>query len=590
MINSKYSNILGYISLIVINLLILKYIFRLDTELTTPILYTGDFLPVIAEFKQIISGEFPMLGIPSSEMLSAPFVHTMNDYPTPFMSVWLLVRFFGIFTHDHFVITNLFIISSYLLNPVAMYFVLRRMRVGLAVALSIATIFNFLPFHNLRIMHTFYIGYFFIPLLVYILLLLLNKKPLFFKYSLSGNRYIFDFSRKNLIIIAILALSSTWNYYYTFFFLFFVGINLLMLILRKKGKYFIISSILVVVLSLLPFAVNMLPYIIYNANHGKNLEVANRHAGDAEVYGLKIAQLLLPIGNHRIDKLAEIKSEYDSRVPLVNENSLATLGAFASFGFLLLIVYAFVDHRKNSTLKRLSYYNLSAVLFGTIGGFSVLFALLITPDIRGYNRISIFIATFAFMATALSINDLMSRYKMKAAAQSILFVLILWLGIYDLAPEGMYLKTTDETRYYFASDKRFIKQIEAMVPQGSKIVQYPYMSYPEHPPIANMAAYSQIVGFLHSDTLKWSFGAITGREGDKWYQSLNMMPLEKQVAILKSSGFNGIYIDRNGYFDYPSAFEKGLEKLLQTKPLVSDDRAKSFFRLTPTANELYRFP
>ena len=155
-----------------------------------------------------------------------------------------------------------------------MFWVLRRLRVNVYLAIAIGVLFTFLPFHFWRLSHIFYSGYFFIPIWIYYLLLLTNKKPLFFKKKVGETKYKFDWSKRNIIIILVLLVSSTWNFYYTFFFSFLIGFTLLSNFIYRNSKHHILSTLIFLSLAVAPFAANMLPYKAYEIENGKNYEVA----------------------------------------------------------------------------------------------------------------------------------------------------------------------------------------------------------------------------------------------------------------------------------------------------------------------------
>jgi hypothetical protein len=118
------------------------------------------------------------------------------------------------------------------------------------------------------------------------------------------------------------------------------------------------------------------------------------------------------------------------------------------------------------------------------------------------------------------------------------------------------------------------------------IAQYPYLSFPENPGIHTMGNYEQFQGYLHSDKLYWSFGAMKGREADSWWKDLQNKSIEEQIQILQDSGFSGIMINRNGYPDHAENIERSLAQLLGLKPMVSENKILSFYRLSPTGSEV----
>ena len=194
-------------------------------------------------------------------------------------------------------------------------------------------------------------------------------------------------------------------------------------------------------------------------------------AGEADVYGLRIAQLILPVRWHRVEWLSDMKVDYNTR-PFINENDDASLGVIGSLGFLGLLWWLFF---RKPEIRRLSaegvkglYNHLSlltgaALLLGTIGGFGSLVAFFGLPQIRAYNRLSIFIAFFALLAVALWLDGY-SRRRLNSQRRRLVFHaalgLILILAMLDqisprFRPEHQRL--TDE----YMSDKVFVKKVES---------------------------------------------------------------------------------------------------------------------------------
>ena len=168
-------------------------------------------------------------------------------------------------------------------------------------------------------------------------------------------------------------------------------------------------------------------------------------------------------------------------------------------------------------------------------------------------------------------------------------MLLLVVGIFDQIPKTYQLEVNQESRIEYLSDKGFIQEIESQFDADNKkimIAQYPYLSFPENPGIHTMGNYEQLQGYIHSDKLYWSFGAMKGREADSWWQSLMKRPLEEQIQTLQHAGFSGIMINRNGYQDHAENIESRLIQLLGSKPMVSDNEILSFYRLSPTGSEV----
>ena len=557
-----------------------------------PLVYQGDIMQVYMHIKLIITGDFPFYTYASSDFLALPFGFNGADFPFPVAANILFVKFLSLFSDNIFIISNIYIILSYFMVANSMFFVLNRLRVDSYLAISISLLYALVPFHYLRIGHFWFANYFLLPITVYYLLLLWRSKPLFFIKKFDEKKYRLDVSFRNATIVFILILFSVWNFYYTFFFVIFAFAVTISAFYYRRTAYHLFSGLLMIFIVTAPFVINLIPYTHYQADNGKNVQVALRGADDSERYGLKIVQMLLPVDGHTSTALSKIKKDY-SDAPLINENRSATLGLFGSIGFIIMTIFMLFHERFFSTIKKLSIIAYSGVIVATIGGYSSLFALLIAPEIRGYNRISIYISTLALIVFALLLNYLIKRYLpgiiLRLFVSLILSLIILRIGIYDQVPAymsfGNYKKHIDT----FRSDKSFIQSVEKEIsPENDKkVFQLPYMSYPEHPTLYGMSAYAQSVGYLHSSQIKWSYGAVKGRESDKWIKRLIEKPVKEQIEILKTSGFSGIYIDRRGYKDRAKSLEKHLSKILNIDPLVSKDGTKSFFKIKPTGRKTY---
>ena len=344
-----------------------------------------------------------------------------------------------------------------------------------------------------------------------------------------------------------------------------------------------LGAITAVILGVL---INLAPNIIHQHVNGKNTEVGVRLPVEAEYYALKMIQLLLPRDGHRLQKLAEIKQQYNSTYPLINENSTATLGAIGSIGFLLacgIILFSLSGKRLDSRLSLLALFVLMLFLTGTMGGLGDIFSAFISSSIRGWNRISVFIAfatiTLFFLSTQILIEAYCPRSKIKRIfLLTTLFVLP--LGLYDQTVTPC--QTCNEQQITFHLDKTFIEKIEQSLPSGSAIYQLPYMAFPENGSLHHLTDYSLATGFINSKTLRWSYAGMKGREGDVFYRSLSHEPIQKQLAIIRRLGFAGIYIDRRGYVDHADELIKQITDLIGAPTIMRADNEIVFFPIIPT--------
>jgi phosphoglycerol transferase len=93
--------------------------------------------------------------------------------------------------------------------------------------------------------------------------------------------------------------------------------------------------------------------------------------------------------------------------------------------------------------------------------------------------------------------------------------------------------------------------------------------------------YEPLRGYLHSTSLRWSYGATKGRPSD-WSAQLAAQPLSYVVAAVAASGFDGLWVDPAGFEPAKAGqIERALRAQLHQAPLTSRDGDLWFFDLRP---------
>lgn len=473
---------------------------------------------------------------------------------------------------------NLLYLMGYFLVGLTAYYSLRRLDIRKFIAAPSAVIYAFLPYHQMRGTSHMYLGlYFMVPISILFLYRLMNGELIFNK----GNRGWV--TPHNLLCVAALMIMSLTGVYYTFFTCFFLCVVILYSIMnRRKGDQIkqALISLGVIVGTIICSAI---PNFIYWHNNGRSTALNTKGPEGAELYALKIIQLIIPRPGHRLTFFDKVNHFYQVVFPMVNEdNRTASLGIIMSIGFVILCLALFAGNRisEKSLVKIGSIFNISALLFGTVGGFAVIIAFF-SGALRCYNRFSVFIAMFSLIAVDEIIQTVwdkwFSRKKWMVVLLGVGMLFLMYCGIYDQTiPQdpGMY----DQYAAQYERDEAFVKTIEGMEAQGAMIYQMPYMKYPENGSVNQMPDYAHMSAYLHSSSLRWSYGAAQGRDADDWQKSLNEMSLREQVAAIRSAGFAGIYIDWRAYLpDEKSAFEKILAEEMGAEPIVNSNGTKAYY-------------
>jgi phosphoglycerol transferase len=571
-----------YIVGAMLSVAIVAFLLRLwRTDLTLPFIDRSDAAVTSMCVKSIIENGWYL----TNPRLGAPNGMNLCDYPMAENLHFIMMKMLSYLSDDWALVLNLYFLLTFPLTTLSALFVFRRFQCGYFPSLIGSLLFTFLPYHFMRgEIHLFLASYYLVPLMIMLILEVFLDMTVFCP-SRPGSGWLSWTGSGARVFICILVASA--GVYYAFFgcFLLLVA-GLSGCYLRSSLAPLLKSSCLVSVLCLGTVG-NLSPTIVYQFQHGRNRQgCSERQPFHADVYGLKPVQLLLPVTDHRLPFFRRVKAAYNRGFqPLVNENDHSSLGLIGGIGFLLMLgrlLYRRPSAARSELLEALAILSLASIFLCTIGGLGSLFSLIVTPMIRGYNRISVYIAYFSFFTIVLTIETISMRL-LNVRGGRLLFcpflLLVLVAGVWDQTTDKFvppYAWVQDE----FNRDEEFIRTIEASLPESALVFQLPYACFPEQGAIYNMVDYDHLRGYLHSKKLKWSYGCPRGRAADTWAKTISSQPTEELLRNIAHAGFSGIYIDRAGFADAGAAVESKLRVILQAQPLVNRDKTLSFFDIS----------
>ena len=532
-----------------------------------------------------------------NDSLGAPFGQELYDFPQNGDNLQLLlIKGLGLFSGNFAVVLNLYFLLTFPLIALAAYVVLRRLGASPGVAAVCAVLYAMLPYHFARReLHLFLSGYFAVPLGAYLVLATFSGTPLFTRRP-DGARPRWASRRTLLTLAACAVLGSASIYYAGFTVVLLVAAGFVALIARRDGRA-LKGALGATVAIAVVLAINFAPVALYRIDHGGNSEVAHRRAAEAERYQLRFSQLVLPVNDHRVGFLARAKRRYVQTTPTsnpFNESYSSALGVVATVGFLWLLLVALltlvasarrmaIDER----FRNASAATIIAFLLATVGGVSTLINYWLTPQLRAWNRMSVFIAFFSLVAVALLLDRLRRRMGPAPGRRALFGAAlgaILLVGVLDQTTQQD-VPAYRATAAQFHSDGALVAAIERRLPHDAMVFQLPYQGFPESKPIHRMTNYDQVRGYLHSHDLRWSYGAMQGRPAD-WAEDLSDKPASLVVPAVAASGFDGIWVDRFGYSASGDATSAALRNLTGVAPLLSPNGRQEFFDLRPYAEAL----
>lgn len=567
-----------YALAVLLCLLILIWVMRLwDCDLRIPFTYFGDAVWTSLAIKGTIDHGWwwfnPSLGAPAGLNFGA--------FPAMDNTQFLIIKAISLITGNYALTLNLFYLLTFPLTTVTSLYVFRKLSFSYAAALVGALLYAFLPYHFFRSYQLHMASYYLLPLMILVVLWVMSGDLIMFRRRAIGRWPNLQFGFKTFFAIAVSILVGGCGIYYPFFsclFLLFAG---LVGSLQSRRIQHLLSALVLVAVISGAVLISMTPLLLYQRTHGK-ASIGARSVADAEVMGLKVGQLVLPIGGHRITRLAALRARYNAG-PLTNENDTSSLGLIGAIGFLWLLVRLFYQKPASPLLDHLSWLNIFGLLYGTIGGFAALFSLLISPQIRAPNRISPFIAFFSLLAAMFLVDRGYKRLEghKKHLLGAVFVSVLIVIGVFDQTTTTFFfVPEYKKIEVEYRSDAEFVGRIESSLPNGAMVFQLPYMTFPENGPLHRMTQDFELVKpYLHSNKLRWSYGAINTDRYDTWQRSIVLKPVPEFIEEIVANGFSGVYINRNGYADAAASLEDELTTLLGASPITNRDGTLLFFSL-----------
>lgn len=582
-------SLVAYFAAVFACAVILVYTMELwRVDLHVPLAYGRDALCTHLWAKGIIENGWYL----SNPALGAPFGQEMHDFPLAdglfFLAEAALARVVG----DFGLLVNLYYFATYFLTTIVTTFVLRRFDIPRGPAVVLGLLYAFAPYHFFRgEQHLFLGSYFLVPPAAMLCLWLIRDGELLYREREGGRARLRLGNRRAVGALVIGLLLGSGGVYYAFFACYLLMVAGLIASISRRRLHPLGSAALIVATIAAAGVVNLAPSALYAKSHGPNPAAVHRTPGEVDALGLRMAQMLLPVPKHRIEPLARLRAIYDrTQVATITENGGATLGLIGGLGFLGLLGVAV--YRRPSTprlVRGLASLNLAALLLATVGGLGSVFGLVVSPLIRYYSRMCVFLSFFAMMAVALVLAKVVVTAGVGRRRLAIRLGLgaILVIGVLDQTSPKL-VPEYEDYQANFAADAEFVARVESKLPPGSMVFQLPLIDFPEGPEPGKMGPYDHARAYLHSKSLRWSFGAMRGRYGDAWLEHAADRPLPETLRMIALAGFSGVWVDRAGYADRGAAIEEELVYLLGSEPSVSRYRRFVFFDLTPYVAELRR--
>lgn len=565
-------------------------------SLHIPIVLGGDGTFTLSLIKTLVT--HPWIG--TNADIGAPYGSALYDFSAAYgdLTGLLAIKVMSVGMEDPAALVNVFYLLTFPFIAVTTYGALRILGVARPIAAACALVFTFLPLHFVRsIGHLMLAAYYAVPVAGVIVMGLLGHVELVRRREGDARRFLGWLSGRTLLTVAACVFIGASGTYYALFTLgIAVPMGLLAAFARPARRQIATTAVVGATILATIIAVQA-PSIVYWQQNGRNEAISQRSPWESEFYGLRVAPMLLPLPNHRVSAYGQLARDYYGISQLGSEGPSAPLGILMSFGLILAVAVAAASalgRPIRSSRWRLARdagaAGLFTILLGTVGGGSALIAYLVSPQIRAWNRISVFVAFFALIGLAAALSALRERWpagRVPAALGAAGLVFVSLFSLWDQSPDG--IPQYELNRVAWQSDARFGAAVEAALPDDAMVLQLPYVPFPEHPPVNKMEDYDEFKGYLHTDDVRWSYGAIKGRYPDDWGAFTEDVPMDELVPAAATAGFAAVYVDRFGYTDNGASVERAIRRLTGAGPIVtSADGRLVLYDLAPVVAEAQR--
>lgn len=564
-----------------------------DRPLRIPLAYTGDGLTQASVVKTIIETGWNT----SNSRLGAPTGFVGHDFPLGGENLhYLAIKIISWFSSDPFLVLNLYFFASFALCAASAVVALRVLGLRRLVAHPLALLFAFVPAHLLRGPSQVTLASMFtVPLACIILVWAMGSQPMVLRH-VDGRVRLARTDRIVALVVMALLLGGGGAYYALFTVALLAIIGSLSAMSRRSWMH-LASAAMVAIAIVVVLAANSLPSLLYQRSHGHNPMAMYRSASQLDALSLRPVQLVAPVPGHRVGFLSNLGREVVDASP--GGEGTQHLGLVGAIGFALVVLAPLslgAGRRRDKPSivdPRLGAIALVIIVCGATGGLAILPAVRGLDQLRAWGRLSVYISFLSLLAVGQVMVHVAERFSARMPAKRNLSsrstvlamgVLVAVVGLWDQVPTSIVADPRGNREAYF-DDEAFVRSIEAVLPAGSMVFQLPQASYPEEPMINSLMIDNLLRPYLHSRTLRWSFGGLRGTDVD-WMEATSQEPMPVFLDSIAAVGFRGIVIDRLGYGDNGEQIVNDLRSDLGIEPTSSGSGRHVFFDLRPRAQEV----
>ena len=496
----------------------------------------------------------------NNQAIGFPFGQVASFFPELDVIHVLGVKALGVFGGDAATVGAIYFFLGYPLVAVTTYLLARSERITRTAAVVVAVLFAAAPYHAERFEHLWLASYWTLPLALWVVLAVARGKTPF-----DRGRGV---SRRSWVLtgLALVLVGLSGAYYAGFTLILLAAVLVLRAGSGREPGWWRggLASMAVVggvaALPLLAAKVGMAGVPLTGPRP------ATRSPLESERYAGRLIDLVLPYEGHRLEPLANVTQTYlTAGRPVTETLSMGIVGVVGAVALVLIGLRVLATGR--AAPERLRLWAALLVVgsaFYITGGLGSLVALLATPQLRTWSRMSLVLLLLGLLA----VGHWLSRPRPRVVGL-VLPAVVLVVGVLDQtnperAPEYSAIeRRVDSLRSYTTT-------LADAVEPGCAVLQLPVMRFPEGYLPQGYDINSQLLQHLTDRRLAWSHGGMSGTQAGDWPLGIDLDDPAALAGGLRAAGFCAVEVDTAGV-DPSSLAVRSLTAPLGTPVARSDD-------------------
>ncbi|MBI1352145.1 MAG: hypothetical protein GC156_13645 [Actinomycetales bacterium] len=495
-------------------------------------------------------------GYATTTQFGFPLGMNLNYFPgidiTENTFAWLVNSVAG----TEFLGLNLLVLLTFPLVGALAYLVIRMTGLQGPIAIAFAVAFALIPFHWGRALGHTYLSTLYSAVVGIALVLLIGSGTLehWWRTTTGARRW------GRIAVLAVMVVTIAWTGVYYVAFTLLLGLAALVWRFARRTSWRFLGLDAVPLIGVgITAIVGFVPSLLSLRGDAPLASLGDRTPFESVTYAGTLASALLPMPDSHLPRggyYNEAVQKVLNEAPYGESYVLTNFGTWVTSLALLAFVVALLVRARRGlpgsttngvSLGLIGYLIGVTVLLFVPWGLNVIFADLVTPQIRAWNRLVPVLLLLFLVAGAVALRG--TRLSRSWAVSVPIAVVLLGLTAIDsVYPFKLaYANSVAEAGEVTDAARAYAADVNAAIPDDCGVLQLPYMAYPEHGVERGINDYDHFWTSLTNPGKSWSYGAVKNTDAGVWSAQLPQVPTAEQVSLLRGAGFCAIHLDTRGY-------------------------------------------